>query len=182
MRHGMSPWAWWALGCDTDCRRECLAREAQQQAAQREERQGKEATENGLLHGGKYIMARGGRLALPAKQSFSPGRYVPLFCAGRHVGWLRPQLAARLGAWPAVFRSQSDQVQLLERAAARPFGLTTYAVHLNGISFDENNMWIARRSAAKPIDPGMLDNLVGGGISAGSSLEETLVKEAWEEA
>jgi 8-oxo-dGTP pyrophosphatase MutT (NUDIX family) len=212
----MSPWAWWALGCDTDCRRECLAREAQQQAAQREERQGKEATENGLLHGGKYIMARGGRLALPAKQSFSPGRYVPLFCAGRHVGWLRPQLAARLGAWPAVFRSQSDQVQLLEpaslspiveelaregfipgwrnerygisglfeieRAAARPFGLTTYAVHLNGISFDENNMWIARRSAAKPIDPGMLDNLVGGGISAGSSLEETLVKEAWEEA
>jgi 8-oxo-dGTP pyrophosphatase MutT (NUDIX family) len=43
-------------------------------------------------------------------------------------------------------------------------------------------MWIARRSAGKPIDPGMLDNLVGGGISAGSSLEETLVKEAREEA
>jgi 8-oxo-dGTP pyrophosphatase MutT (NUDIX family) len=148
--------------------------------------------------------------------SFDPRRYVRFMAAGRHVGWLRPELAARLGAWPAVFKSNADEVWLLEkealasvveqlaqegfipgwrderygisglfeieRAAARPFGLTTYAVHVNGISFDEKNMWIARRSASKPIDPGMLDNLVGGGISAGSSLEETLAKEAWEEA
>jgi 8-oxo-dGTP pyrophosphatase MutT (NUDIX family) len=212
----MSPWPGSGHSRNTDCRREYLAREAQQQAAQREERQGKEAAENGLLHGGKYIMARGGRLALPPKQSFSPSRYVPFFCAGRHVGWLRPELAARLGAWPAVFRVETHQIQLLEpdslnpiveqlaregfipgwrnerygisglfeieRAAARPFGLTTYAVHVNGISFDEKNMWIARRSAAKPIDPGMLDNLVGGGLTAGLSLEEVLVKEAWEEA
>jgi 8-oxo-dGTP pyrophosphatase MutT (NUDIX family) len=155
-------------------------------------------------------------LALPPQQSFSPGRYVPFFAAGRHVGWLRPELAARLAAWPAVFKSSADGVWLsnkealtqvveqlaeegfipgwrnerygifglfeIERAAARPFGLTTYAVHVNGISFDEKNMWVARRSARKPIDPGMLDNLVGGGISAGSSLEETLVKEAREEA
>jgi 8-oxo-dGTP pyrophosphatase MutT (NUDIX family) len=43
-------------------------------------------------------------------------------------------------------------------------------------------MWIARRSPVKPIDPGLLDNLVGGGIAAGASVADTLVKEAWEEA
>ena len=69
----------------------------------------------------------------------------------------------------------------IERAAARPFGLTTHAVHVNGISFD-GKMWLARRSATKPIDPGLLDNLVGGGLTAGLSTIEVLVKEAWEEA
>ncbi len=68
----------------------------------------------------------------------------------------------------------------IERAAARPFGLTTYAVHVNGLVKDK--MWIARRAATKPIDPGMLDNLVGGGMTAGLTQEQVLVKEAWEEA
>jgi len=68
----------------------------------------------------------------------------------------------------------------IERAAARPFGFTTQAVHLNGIAGDR--MWLARRSPTKQIDPGMLDNLVAGGISVGFSAETTLVKEAWEEA
>ena len=44
------------------------------------------------------------------------------------------------------------------------------------------NMWLARRSSSKPTDPGMLDNLVGGGIGAKLSVHDTLVKEAWEEA
>ncbi len=73
---------------------------------------------------------------------------------------------------------------LLERAAARYFGIHTYAVHVNGLvrRADGIAMWIARRSAAKAIDPGMLDNLVGGGIAAGQSIASTLVKEADEEA
>jgi 8-oxo-dGTP pyrophosphatase MutT (NUDIX family) len=69
----------------------------------------------------------------------------------------------------------------IERAAARPFGLTTHAVHVNGIVAGKA-MWIARRSPAKPIDPGLLDNLVGGGMTAGLTREEVLQKEAWEEA
>jgi 8-oxo-dGTP pyrophosphatase MutT (NUDIX family) len=43
-------------------------------------------------------------------------------------------------------------------------------------------MWLARRASTKPIDPGMLDNLVGGGLTAGLSVEQVLVKEAAEEA
>ena len=43
-------------------------------------------------------------------------------------------------------------------------------------------MWIARRSADKAIDAGMLDNMVGGGLASGLTVPETLIKEAWEEA
>ena len=146
--------------------------------------------------------------------SFNPSRFVPLLFKGRQIGWLRPELAARLASWPKVFDSEPDRVKLLqadefpaivkhlahegfipgwrnenyriadlfdiERAAARPFGLATHAVHVNGIA--GKKMWLARRAATKPLDPGLLDNLVGGGVTAGLSLEEVLVKEAWEEA
>jgi 8-oxo-dGTP pyrophosphatase MutT (NUDIX family) len=73
---------------------------------------------------------------------------------------------------------------LLERAAARYFGIRTFAVHVNGSTRRDGNaaLWIARRSPHKAIDPGLLDNLVGGGIAAGATVAETLAKEAWEEA
>lgn len=72
----------------------------------------------------------------------------------------------------------------IERAAARFFGATTYAAHANGYcgSEPECEMWLARRSKNKPIDPGMLDNLVGGGMSAGTAPLQTIIKEAQEEA
>jgi len=73
---------------------------------------------------------------------------------------------------------------LLERAAARYFGVATRAVHVNGVVGEGSapRMWQARRSPAKAIDPGMIDNIVGGGIAAGASVATTLAKEAWEEA
>ncbi len=72
----------------------------------------------------------------------------------------------------------------LERAAARYFGVHTWAAHINGVvhGAPETLMWFARRSKHKAIDPGMLDNLVGGGIAAGATLVATMAKEAWEEA
>ena len=73
----------------------------------------------------------------------------------------------------------------IERAAARAFGITSDAVHVNGVVACEGKpcaLWIARRAANKSIDPGMRDNIIGGGVPAGLSVRETLVKEAWEEA
>ena len=72
----------------------------------------------------------------------------------------------------------------LERAAVRVFGFTAHAVHINGLTerFAKRCMWIARRSDDKAIDPGMLDNMVGGGLASGLTVADTLVKEAWEEA
>ena len=146
---------------------------------------------------------------------FRPELFVPLVAGHNRIGWLRPELAARLGAWPKVFKATPEQVKLIdaqalapvverlaeegfipgwrheryriadlfdiERAAARPFGFATQAVHVNGLVGGES-MWLARRSQSKPTDPGMLDNLVGGGLTSGLSIEEVLVKEAWEEA
>jgi len=73
---------------------------------------------------------------------------------------------------------------VLERAAARYFGIHTFAAHANGVAGSERRwrMWLARRSPMKPIDPGLLDNLVGGGIPAGSDARATVVREAFEEA
>ena len=73
---------------------------------------------------------------------------------------------------------------LIERGAARYFGVRTYAAHVNGLVHEggETRMWIARRSAHKAVDPDLLDNLVGGGIAAGMRVDETVAKEAWEEA
>ena len=73
----------------------------------------------------------------------------------------------------------------IERAAARFFGTMTYAVHLNGIvkyADRAPQLWIARRSETKATDPGMLDNVVAGGIAWGLDIDATLAKECWEEA
>lgn len=81
-------------------------------------------------------------------------------------------------------RTGEAPLLVIERAAARAFGITSVAVHVNGIvtARTEPEMWIARRSLSKPIDPGLLDNMVGGGVAAESSVRDTLIKEAWEEA
>lgn len=72
----------------------------------------------------------------------------------------------------------------LERCAVRFFGFTARAVHVNGLTRRQGRMamWIARRSPQKAIDPGMLDNLVGGGLASAHTVTTTLVKEASEEA
>jgi 8-oxo-dGTP pyrophosphatase MutT (NUDIX family) len=95
----------------------------------------------------------------------------------------------RLSAWrdePYAVGSDPDGAPsfLLERAAARYFGIRTFAAHVNGTTRRDGGvaMWIARRSTRKAIDPGLLDNLVGGGVAAGASVASTVVKEAWEEA
>ena len=79
-------------------------------------------------------------------------------------------------AAPELFR--------MERAASRYFGVMAYGAHLNGFTREKGlaHCWVARRSADKAVDPGKLDNLVGGRIAAGMSVDETLRKEAWEEA
>ncbi|MDD2878417.1 MAG: NUDIX domain-containing protein [Acidiphilium sp.] len=72
----------------------------------------------------------------------------------------------------------------LDRGALPAFGVIGVGVHLNGFCrrADGLHVWIAKRSAAKKRDPGKRDNLVGGGVSAGMTPFETLIKEAAEEA
>ena len=75
-------------------------------------------------------------------------------------------------------------VLLLDRGAVPYFGTRSYGVHVNGYQRrkDGIHLWVARRSADKPVAPGKLDHMVAGGQPYGLTLEENLVKESWEEA
>jgi 8-oxo-dGTP pyrophosphatase MutT (NUDIX family) len=74
----------------------------------------------------------------------------------------------------------------MERAATRFWGTLTLGAHCNGFVADGQGrparIWIARRSATKPTDPNRLDNLVGGGVPAGQSPCDAVIREGWEEA
>jgi len=70
---------------------------------------------------------------------------------------------------------------VIERAAIRPLGMLTRAVHLNAWTPD-GRLWIALRSATKSTDPGMWDTLVGGLAVAGETLDASLLRESQEEA
>lgn len=90
--------------------------------------------------------------------------------AGMIRGWRDEKLAVG-----------NPAVATVERAACRPLGITTEAVHLNAY-VGAVTLLVARRSALKQIDPDLWDNLVGGMVAAHESLNETLEREAWEEA
>jgi 8-oxo-dGTP pyrophosphatase MutT (NUDIX family) len=94
--------------------------------------------------------------------------------AGFIAGWRDELLAVRADDSSAVLAS-------VERAACRTLGITTDAVHLNAYA-DDGSLVVARRADHKPIDPGRWDNLVGGMVPAGETLEQALEREAWEEA
>lgn len=74
----------------------------------------------------------------------------------------------------------------MERAATRFWGTLTLGAHCNGYVADATGrpaqVWIARRSPNKPTDPDRLDNLIGGGVPAGQSPRDTVIREGWEEA
>jgi len=95
-------------------------------------------------------------------------------------------VAWRDEAFP-LFTVQGDPVGVaIERAATRFWGSLTLGAHCNGYVADSHgkpaSLWIAQRSFSKATDPGKLDNLVGGGVPAGQSPRDAVVREAWEEA
>ena len=95
--------------------------------------------------------------------------------AGHVRGWRNELFAVT----PAL---DATPFAVIERAAARFLGLLTFASHMNGIVAGQRALWISRRSASKAVDPGMWDNLVAGGMPAGSDPLETLVRECDEES
>ncbi len=72
----------------------------------------------------------------------------------------------------------------VDRGALPAFGIAAEGAHLNGMvrRADGPYLWVAYRAADKALDPGKLDHVAAGGVPAGMSPFETLVKEAGEEA
>ncbi len=100
--------------------------------------------------------------------------------AGVITGW-------RDEIYPIVTRFGATPLALIERAAARFWGTLCFAAHCNGYVSDDDSgrpshLWIARRSFDKAVDPGLLDNLIGGGIAHRQTPFETLLREGLEEA
>ena len=69
----------------------------------------------------------------------------------------------------------------LERAAFRTFGFRSMATHINGFT-KANTLWLGRRSETKSTDPGRLDNIAAGGITADETPWVSARRELWEEA
>ena len=89
------------------------------------------------------------------------------------------------GAWRdeqlAVCDAQGQRVGTIERAAVRPLGIATQAVHLVGQAPD-GRFWVQQRALDKPNDPGRWDTLMGGMVSSRDTLDTALLRETWEEA
>jgi len=93
--------------------------------------------------------------------------------AGLAGEWRNEQLAVH---------DQFDHLKgTVERAAVRPLGIATAAVHLAGQTSDGRH-WVQQRSHKKSNDPGLWDTLMGGMVSSLDTLETALERETWEEA
>jgi 8-oxo-dGTP pyrophosphatase MutT (NUDIX family) len=85
-----------------------------------------------------------------------------------------------------VIRDERDGRPLagVERALLRPLGLLLRSVQACAYAIAPTGplIWVARRAAHKPVDPGRLDALVAGGIAGFDSPRATLLRECAEEA
>lgn len=102
-----------------------------------------------------------------------------LFDAGCLWGWRDERYAV-------LADEDGEALCTVERCSARFWGLLTQGAHCNGYvagaTGRPTHLWIGQRSFDKATDPGKLDNLVGGGVPAGQTPWQTLVREGWEEA
>lgn len=80
-----------------------------------------------------------------------------------------------------VYDVRGHMLGSIERAAVRPLGLRTRAVHLVGETSD-GQFWVQQRALNKANDPGLWDTLMGGMVTAVDTLETALERETWEEA
>ena len=69
----------------------------------------------------------------------------------------------------------------IERAAVRPLGITSFAVHLVAHA-EEGGIWVQQRALDKATDPGLWDTAMGGLVAGGEAIMQALERETWEEA
>ena len=117
------------------------------------------------------------RLDTPAARTEAVASVLAEWRAGLFPGW-RDELYRVSTAFDA------PPLMALERAAASTFGILRYGAHLNGVVRKNGHLhlWVARRSLDKPEQPGKLDHIVAGGIPAGLSAWDVVIKECGEEA
>ena len=127
-----------------------------------------------------WLAQHEGRVSCPDPDDAA---FAQLHATLREAGAIR---AWRDEIFPLFDPETLEPLARIERAATRFWGTLTLGAHANGYLRGSDgrpsHLWIARRSAHKATDPGLLDNLVGGGVPAGQSPREALVREGFEEA
>jgi len=86
---------------------------------------------------------------------------------------------------PYPVKGHNNEVFFVIDRALVPFmGFRSFGQHINGYVNRPGglHLWIGTRACDRRIFPGMLDNMVAGGLPHGLSLQENLVKECHEEA
>jgi 8-oxo-dGTP pyrophosphatase MutT (NUDIX family) len=95
-------------------------------------------------------------------------------------------LAWRDETYAIVEPATLHELARIERAAARLWGTLTFGAHATGYVAGTDGrperIWIAQRSFSKSTDPGLFDNLIGGGVPQGQTAADALVREGFEEA
>ena len=86
--------------------------------------------------------------------------------------------------YPVTPGDRDDAMMVIDRGAASHFGIRSFGQHLNGYVVKNTglHLWIARRAKDRRIFPGLLDNLVAGGLPWHISMHDNLLKECMEEA
>ena len=86
--------------------------------------------------------------------------------------------------YPVIEKWGDEPLGKVDRTSLPWFGLRGVGVHVNGFVREKDGvyLWIAERAADRRIDPGKLDEIIGGGMSFGIGIRENLIKEGWEEA
>ncbi|MEQ1683616.1 MAG: NUDIX domain-containing protein [Burkholderiaceae bacterium] len=81
----------------------------------------------------------------------------------------------------AVTDANGHGVSHIERAAIRPLGITSFAVHLVAHA-EEGGTWVQQRALDKATDPSLWDTAMGGLVAGGETVTQALERETWEEA
>lgn len=92
--------------------------------------------------------------------------------------------ALRKEMYPVIENWGDEPLAQIDRIAVPWFGIKGFGVHVSGFvrKKDGIHLWIGKRAKDRLVDPGKLDNMIGGGQPIGLSLEDNLIKEAKEEA
>lgn len=136
---------------------------------------------------GDALVVRGGTVAIAdhlrepdARTEALNAMLKPLSGDGEVPPWRGEycDVAWRFGG-PPLFR--------VERSHQPVLGVRGYGVHLNGFTrhgpgLDGLRMWIATRADSCPMFPSQRDNIAAGGHATGHTVQDTLAKEAREEA
>jgi thiamine pyrophosphokinase len=122
-------------------------------------------------------VALAGRLRSPGQRSQALAEALPALAARGHLRLRGEDFDVRVTA-------AGPSLAMLDRGALPAFGVMSQGVHVNGLvrRAEGLHVWVGIRAKDKAVAPGQLDNVVAGGIPAGLSAEECLVKEAAEEA